>query len=461
MGELTTILFDFAKNELNGTGVDKLVQRVSKTAQEILALEKKLSAMLKDGLKNKIEISLLESSASSRASSTLLDIEFNLAEAGGRALFDTARKGDFTAAIKAFDPSLVLVRKGEFQKSLEKSRNLQVHAFGWTNSFEVKIEQKSKVDAVMQDGGPIFLLSSDTSQKIRQVSGFDTKETVQSVLQLGIQARASADQTSKDEILTKVIDSMRCSCSVVREQKEPSWDELPKAFRLAEQLGLIGDSSELIKSLKVELGPQKPKKVSVSYGVSYNPDAFSALWLKEFGKGSPDRAFVSQTFRSLLLDRWAFDHSGFFSSENALRYLNCREIIELPKVGRRIGSLRRYKIIGHDGSEEIVSMSRDVLYQASRSEAVFLSALERLDDACDRAREDIVLWNELNNAVEGFLGVPRSKHGYSAIIWKGNLFFLTLDAMLLLASADARKGKTVLQLDIEPHSGEPVRRFYS
>jgi hypothetical protein len=56
--------------------------------------------------------------------------------------------------------------------------------------------------------------------------------------------------------------------------------------------------------------------------------------------------------------------------------------------------------------------------------------------------------------------VPKDGLAFSKSVWKGNLFFLTLDAMLLEQAGDARAGRTLLQLDLTPHEGEPVRRFY-
>lgn len=459
LGGLTTLLFDIAKQELTGSAVDTLVQRVSGAAQGILALKQKLARSLEQGLKNKLELSIMQSTSRARASTDLVDMEFNLATPTGRTLFDQARRGDFFDAIKGFDPAHVLIRQGAFQEALKTSRTLQIHAFGWTDSFALDVNQVASIETVMQDGGPVFLLSSETAQTLREVSGFDQKETVQSVLQLGFQGRAAAGEVKDNDILVTVLDSMRCTCAVVNEAQHPRWDYLPRAFRLAQQLGLVSQPENVAAALEAEFGPKPPKSVSLKYNVGYNPAAFEALWQRDFESESEDRAFVSQTFRRLLMDRWAFDHPDFFSPETVATYLDHFRIVRL-KAGSVKNKRWRYVVESAEGKKITLFQSSDVLYHAYMAETNFLKALEALDDACDQTREGGANWSALNHAVHAFLAVPKEDFAFSKRVWKGNLFFLTLDAMLLQQTGDARAGRTVLQLDLEADDGRKVRRFY-
>jgi hypothetical protein len=301
-------------------------------------------------------------------------------------------------------------------------------------------------------------LSSETAQSLREVSGFDQQETVQSILELGVQGRAAAG-AGTDEVLVGVLDSMRCTCAVLREARSPRWEDLPKAFRLAHQLGIVPDPAQLVDSLRAEFGPQPPQVVSLRYNIGYDPAAFDALWARDFEAESEDRAFVSRTFRRLLMDRWAFDHPGFFRPETAGTYLRHHRIVRL-KAGSVKNKRWRYVVTDDEGRKVNLHASNDVLYQAYMAETAFLKALETLDDACDQARMGRANWSALNNAIHGFLSVPKDGLAFSKSVWKGNLFFLTLDAMLLEQAGDARAGRTLLQLDLTPHEGEPVRRFY-
>ena len=239
----------------------------------------------------------------------------------------------------------------------------------------------------------------------------------------------------------------------------PRWEDLPKAFRLAHQLGIVAEPDALVAGLQAEFGPKPPKSVSLRYNVGYNPAAFDALWERDFEAESDDRAFVSQTFRRLLMDRWAFDHPGFFRPETMDTYLRHHRIARL-KAGSVKNKRWRYVAIDAEGRKVNLHSANDVLYQAYMAETAFLKALETLDDACDQARSGGVNWTLLNNAVHTFLSVPKDGLAFSQAVWKGNLFFLTLDAMLLAQSGDARTGRTLLQLDLTPHAGEPIRRFY-
>jgi len=49
---------------------------------------------------------------------------------------------------------------------------------------------------------------------------------------------------------------------------------------------------------------------------------------------------------------------------------------------------------------------------------------------------------------------------FSQRIWKGHLFMLVLDALLIEETADARNGRCAVQVDITPAQGDLIRRFY-
>lgn len=458
LGDLATTLFDYAEDQLSGPAAEAVVARVSSAASQLLALKQKLSHALETGLKNRLEVSLSQATRRTQSTGELVDVEFNVGTARGRELYDQARRGDFLAVLRGTDPSHALVHRGEFQRALASSRSLRIHAFGWANAFEVSVDQVARLETVTQDGGPVFLLGSETAQSLREVSGFDQQETVQSILELGVQGRAAAG-AGTDEVLVGVLDSMRCTCAVLREVRSPRWEDLPKAFRLAHQLGIVPDPAQLVSSLRAEFGPQPPRAVSLRYNIGYDPAAFDALWARDFEAESEDRAFVSRTFRRLLMDRWAFEHPGFFRPDTAETYLRHHRIVRL-KAGSVKNKRWRYVVTDDEGRKVNLHAANDVLYQAYMAETAFLKALETLDDACDQARMGRANWSALNNAILGFLAVPKDGLAFSKSVWKGNLFFLTLDAMLLEQAGDARSGRTLLQLDLTPHEGAAIRRFY-
>jgi len=453
---LLTSLFNLAGDALEGGEIDQTVAKLSDEAEKILNWKKKLDSKLKLGLKNQLELSLLYSTSSQRASSAVVDMEFNLARSGGRDLYELARRGDFQKAISEFDPAILTIHRGEFEESLEKSRSLAVHLFGWENLFEVKVGQVTEIETVMLDGGPVFLMDSESSLKMRNVSGFENAESIRSILQFKLQAQSDADKASEG-VLVDLLNSLSCNYEIVRDQVSPDWDALPGAFRFAEQLGLVADAHAVVSELRAELGPNPPKSLSVKYSLSYHEEALKRLWNHEFLEASSGREIVSHTFRQALMDRWQFDHPRFFGQNNQDAYLSHHKIKRF-KTTSPIKKHWRYVVEDAEGNKKVLNHSSDVLYKAYKAELAFLDALKEMDDAMDLIQNGGSDWKKLNRAIEAFLSVPEDE--FSQRIWKGHLFMLVLDALLIEETADARNGRCAVQVDITPAQGDLIRRFY-
>lgn len=456
-GDLLDLIFDVTAAELQSDQADAVLKRVSAAAERVIEFRDKTARVLADGLKKNLEVSLLQVRAGSDDASVLVDIEFNLASEKGRTLYDKARKGDFVEVLKTKDPGSARIHKGSFQESLQRSASLKVHFFGWEQQFEVGMEQVSRMEHVQQEaGGPLFLLSSETSQSMRNLSGFSQQESVQSVLQFGLQARSRGTQPGSGRVLVDLVESVNCSFDVLHKLSNPAWGNLGSAFRFAARLGLLDDPEALVAGLQREFGPGGPQEVSVTYRIGYDPEAYESLWNLELEENGEDRALVSRTFREALMDRWAYQKPGFFSEKTCELYLNHFRIRRL-RTRRGHSTTIRYLVTDKDGNEQSAHWVTDALWKAYQAEGDMLRFLGELERALE-AHEERPDWKRLNRALANFLSVPRLHP--TARLWKGHLFFLVTDAILLAGSGNARKGKTLLQLDLVPARGEPVRRFY-
>lgn len=388
----------------------------------------------------------------------LIDIQVNLAAPAGPEIAKQATSGDFTRALRAYDPAVVKVAKGLLTHSFSRSGQINVNLFGWTSDRFVQLVQNCEEALQPQGGGLLHVFTTSTSIEQKKSRGGRHKETAASKFLLRTVAEifqpsgggGMADARTRAYIL-QTLNSLSVDYTLDETQDVATAEELQNDLNLAEFLGLIASAGDFVTTLNRQF-PGGLGKVTASYVVRYDDEAvkkafsLSVSAVESIARETM-RRFISTKYQNLPLTAHIRPLGAAYASP---------EVFAVYKKGFTALRDANIAVKAKGGASESLSPSvKASLITLFNVEQSYVKRLRELNQTIRglAAGTGTFSLQELNGDAERFVSMADDMDKY-----RENAFFAVFDK---LVRAGGGASKSSMILTIAPPNGEAVTKILS
>ena len=439
----------------------KFAGEVNKTLAGLKKFKDNFAAHAQKALHQSVELRINFLYTRATSDQTLVDIEIDLAAAGGSELFANAAAGRISPVFAAAQQGRgILVHKALLTHEVTRSSQLQFNAFGW--EFKRLFEVVTRTDVALQShaGGLVQVFTTEGTLKELQESGRKHRERMQANLLLrmaGESFGASSDPRNREYVI-KTLERMSVGYDLVQSDDMTDIKELTEYLELGKHLGLVPDG--LIPELEAQFG-KRLGTVKASYTIRFDHKAVQDAFVAKSGDELERlaRTTARRLVASALVTRdkphQALIGLAYLSDANAQKHRN-NTIENAPVVVTLPGFLT-------GGPAKAASFDRDdvqmpILRTLFRVEDELATRLVTLDASIDQARttQHAVSVDQLEDAVADVLKAGGSIDKFGA----PNTFFGIFDALIRVGGIGKSHRESAMILEITPPGGETVTRFF-
>ncbi|MFI5177120.1 MAG: hypothetical protein ACHQO8_01065 [Vicinamibacterales bacterium] len=402
--------------------------------------------------------SLSANYAYTRASSgdALIDVEIDVSQPAGQALFHLAAHGQFATLFDRPNLALIHINHGVLTHQLTASMHLQINVFNWEQTRLVEVISRTTNSVEVQSTGLVNVFTTEASIRERvEKTGYQLESTFLVRMAGAATPAARADGDKRFAYLIRNLQTVGVTYNLAVADQVTTPAELTQYLELAEYLRLIPSARALAATLSSEF-PRGLGAVTATYVAKYDNDgileAFRTL------SGDPLRAVVQQASRYLVSAHLiASSHPlselvtiGFAYRDPAnaavfyrdgftgLRDANGTVVIPGWFTG---GAPREVSL----PSGDFKRMQLVTLYSLERDTADRLARLDAVIDAT-RDRRAPVDEAALETAARKFVEAAAEINNYGTI----NTFFAVFDAFVQQGNAGRVRRDSTLILQITP-----------
>jgi hypothetical protein len=446
----------------------KASQQVNAALKKITAFKDKWYEKVSQAVHQSFEFNLHYEYTRATEDDSLLDVELNLAAAGGKDLASAAAAGDFSKVLDSYDPTLVRINPGAlFTHKLTKSTHLQINVLGW--GYERLSEFLQNVEhAIETEQGGLLHVFTIESQIKQLTSKKDRKKLIESI-QSTFLLRAvgetfqptgtSATDPATGQYVLKTLSKMSVQYALVYRDDKTKAEELTQYLDLAATLGLIPNRELLIAELNSQF-PDGLGKVTVDYIVRYDDQAVRnaftlsgdelADWARRTARQVIGTAYTGRDEKDWLA------RVGFAYQSPAFYELYKKGFTAVLSDGKGV-TLPGWFTGGVPLKVALNESMRHVIVTLFNVEKNYVKRLVDLDEVVDKLIKDKqpIPLKTLQRASGDFVSFADDLDGIS----RENSFFAIFDKLVQEGASNKGRRESAIILRIEPPVGEPVVKY--
>lgn len=441
--------------EIQKTEVSKIFEQVNQTITKIENFKRAWYQKLTEVFQKTYTFDLVAAYTRADQDTALIDIQVNLAAAAGPAIAREATAGDFTRALRTYDPAVVKIANGLLTHNLTKTGLINVNLFGWTSDRFVELVQNTEEALQPQAGGLLHVFTTSTSIDQKITKGGRNKETAASKFLLRTVAdrfqQTGATDSKTNEYIVQTLNSLSVDYTLDEAQDVADAADLRNDLDLAQFLGLLASADAMAATLRQQF-PGGLGEVTVSYVVRYDDsavrDAFSlSNSAVETTARQTMRKFISTKYQNLPVTAQIRPLGAAYASA---------EVYALYQKG--FTALRDANIAVKakgSASQALSPALKASLITLFNIEQSYVRRLRELNGTIQSlaAGKGSVSLDDLNSDAERFVSMADDMDRY-----RENAFFAVFDK---LVRAGGGASKSSMILTITPPGGQAVTKILS
>jgi hypothetical protein len=414
---------------------------------------------LGDALHQSFSISANYAYTRAASDEALIDVEIDVSQPAGQALFRLAAHGQCAALFDRPNLALIRVNRGVLTHQLTESTHLQINVFNWEQTRLAEVISRTTNSIEVQSTGLVNVFTTEASVRERvDRKGYQLESTF--LLRMAGAATPSARAAGpagqkRLAYLIKTLHTIGVSYNLAVADTVTTPAELTQYLELAEYLKLIPSARAMTATLAAQF-PRGLGAVTATYVAKYNNDsifeAFRSL------SGEPLKNVVKQASRYLVSAHlissshplsdlvtigFAYRDAGnatvfYRDGFTGLRDANGTVVIPAWFTG---GAPREVAL----PAREFMRQQLVTLYSLESETADRLSRLDAVIDAT-RDRRAPVDEAALEDAARKFVGTAAEINNYGTI----NTFFAIFDAFVQQGNGGSARRDSTLILQITP-----------
>lgn len=301
LGGFVERLLGKAVDKMSNSELGTAVTRIHKVLSSVQNFENNLYAQFKAAANQSLGLAFHAEYDRATAQDALIDMCINVSTDQGKQLVQAAGRGDFQAALAAYQPDLVRLNQGLLTHSVTKATSFSINVIGWHGGWHYQGTDTVIVNAqqqiVPEDSGALSVYSTiDMSQKDQRQRMGETVLTNLLLRFIGESHGVLAYNKENQDYLIGAIKGMAASYELSFADQHTTKARLEYYLSFATDFGLLNPGATLTSLMPllppVSEGTDDYGPVTVDYQVRYTEAALLGLF--------PPRAFDETSARFIM-----------------------------------------------------------------------------------------------------------------------------------------------------------------
>jgi hypothetical protein len=302
---------------LIGKGIDSLsnseighaVTRIHQALEATKTFEDKLYAKFKDAVDQSFSFRLHAEYSRASERDALIDVMINLNTDQGKALMQSAGRGEFQEVLASYRPELVKINQGILTHNVTRQSAFSVNVIGWHSGWHyqgmdrviVNAEQQIKAEA---NGALSVFTTVDMTKEKERIRNGERMYTNFLLRFIGESRGAIAFDKRNQQYLIDTITGMAASYRLSFDDPQTSRTDLDYYLSFAGDFGLTpqGATMNQLLPMLTSRGPDDFGRVSTDYEVRYTEAGLRRAFSAPF-----DEAAIRTIMRKIVLANYIRD----------------------------------------------------------------------------------------------------------------------------------------------------------
>jgi hypothetical protein len=326
LGAFVQRLLGKAIDQMSNSELGAAVTRIHKVLTSVQNFENNLYAQFKAAANQSLDLSLHAEYDRATENDALIDMCINLSTDQGKQLIQAAGRGDFQAALAAYQPDLVRLNRGLLTHNITKSTSFSINVIGWHGGWHYQgsdsVVLNTQQQIVPENNAALTVYSTiDMSQQTQRQRMSETVLTNLTLRFLGESHGVLAFDKENQQYLIDSITGMAASYELSFASQQTNAARLEYYLSFARDFGLVDQGATINNLLPLlpSVGANNFGPISVDYQVRYTEAALRRLFSAPFNEATARQIMRKLVLASYLRDAgltglgWCYWTVGIYS----------------------------------------------------------------------------------------------------------------------------------------------------